>query len=146
MAKGYPDYFGYSMFPFYGAPVKIDGATGLIISTGTGNLFNVTVKGSILSGWIGVNSVDLDSLIHMYLTIDGVEMFQTTLSSMLQNNLTKEGESLIYLTRYEPETGYYALAISKGISFSSQFKLDIYNDTTGNAFGVGILYYNNVIS
>lgn len=142
MSKGYPDFFGYSMFPAYGK-MSQDNLPITGITTGdTLEAFNFNNKAVIQGGYIGIDGSTNSPFIKIRITIDGSSVFYSGLNIMFAYQLLKSESSLCYLLNYSPAYEQYAIGFKEQITVESDYKVEIVN-TSGDTLTVrGDLNYN----
>ena len=74
MAKGYPDFFGYSFFPTYG-DIITSSFDDTISSVGALNLVSLSMKGQIFSGAVHLIFANIPNVSFLQLLIDGQQNF-----------------------------------------------------------------------
>ena len=144
MARGYPDFFGFSVFPQYGPFTEEHGAPVDILAGNTRDFFELTAKGVIYDGYHRIYSCADPSNILINVTVDGDLIPSVSPDVLLRYNLTSEGDYLISLKEYNPELGEYIVALRRGTTFSGTFKTTIINDSAGDITVISILQWANL--
>ena len=88
MAKGYPDFFGTSIWPKYGTPVYTNSGLIIVPSLGTVNLISISGNGVLFSldSYLTA-AVDFESS-DLFLIVDGAVMVRSVLDpEYLQTSL-----------------------------------------------------------
>ena len=146
MARGYPDFFGYSVFPFYGTWL-LDFCNGVgILNAANADIHTLTHKAVIMGGTFEITYVTFDpSQNTMVLTIDGTTILTASAEQFRTYNQSQQGDDLFYCTHYNPESKIQVLSITPGISFGYEFKINMANATGAQFIVNGYLYYTNVL-
>lgn len=146
MAKGYPDFFGFSIFPQFGAYQFTDSGAIIVAANTFGTVFDVNSKGKIYSGFINVQTLGLadTATIFLEMTIDGQIMYSQTLDVMLQIGFTGALDVPFTLTNYNRKTNYYTFSFQSDLSFSQSVLVRIFTDATAQIFVHGYLIWAKV--
>ena len=125
MARGYPDFFGYSTFPWQGN-VRQDSATVNVLAGATQQLIMLTGKRVILNAYIGL----VGGISHLtdsaYLDIDGVQVSDLnwgTSSIRLQGQVVPTEPIIVNVIeetfRYQ---AYFAGIFTVGVSVAIRYQ------------------------
>lgn len=144
MSKGYPDFFGFSMFPFNGAVLETSGSTVIPAST-TATVFEITTKGMIFAGTCAMVTAANISKSDFFVWIDG-QLAQWF-------DLFGSGEPWFHLfdkfpirpIYYNLEDTTYIYEFRPGITFGSSFKVEYLNGDNSTSVSVGYNVYHNQI-
>lgn len=123
MAKGYPDFFGYSVFPAYGTlDFTDDGPTTFANSTVYPSV--IVGKGLLYGGFlkIALETNDPGSA-WPAIIIDSYGPVLWTIEEEMKWGYDVEGYSLIQLVGYNMETFTYNYAVKGNITFSTGISL-----------------------
>jgi len=123
MARGYPDFFGYSIFPQYGSHNQAV-FNDTIPAAGVHNLITVNGKGVLQSGYVEIwNGTDL-IYNTLYIEVDGQPYTDLSLYILLEGNFTKLLEYPFTLLKYDIEHNDFYVAINGVISFTQSLVID----------------------
>jgi len=142
MAKGYPDFFGFSTYPWYGAITR-DYAERPNLATGAEHSIHaIAAKGVCLGGQFSVVLLNLNpDGVSPRLYVDGNLIFDEDLEEMFALNLTNNLDAPVYLMRYSSDLRNMALSISTNMNFNTSFALNVENLSGGNVTIYSSLYY-----
>lgn len=148
MGKGYPDFFGYSIFPQFGAFQLTESGAVVVAADSYGTIFDISAKGVVYSGYVATQTLGLadTSSIFARLTVDGQEMYSRVLDDQLAYGFTAEIDIPFVLVDYNRATNLYVFVIQQDITFSQSFKLEMYTDITAQIFCHGYLSWAKVIA
>jgi hypothetical protein len=142
MARGYPDFFGSSVFPGYGSPLSVVTLAHVINAGDDYNAVDLACKGSTGPGFIMLaDCVTIDD-IAVRVTIDGVLHFLIGLDNFFNILSPIDRNHPLALTYLNREAQRVVLSIAPGIPFGQTFVI-----TVGNGLGwpieasVELLYY-----
>jgi len=124
MAKGYPDFFGQSIFPIYGS-LNVDEDVSDLTGTESAILHQITGKGSIVGGSVTITAVDKGFAPNasINLSVTGAGYFIIYCSSLLRPEFL-HGYSTIFKTlSYDIVTGIFSFEVTKEINFVDGFSL-----------------------
>ena len=144
MAKGYPDFFGHSVFPQLGSFINESEGPDVIANGDTHDVFSISGKGCVYDGYHRIYLCTDFSLTSVRLTIDGVASQWAALDTLLEYRFTQEGEYIYTLQQYCPEDQQAIIAIRDEITFATDFKSEIRNLTGFNISAVSVFYYAKV--
>ena len=144
MAKGYPDYFGQSVWPKHGSMRTDDELVGVIAGLDTETILLATGLGVLHGATIFINSTVLPAGIEFILTVDGIIVYQNFLLRIFQYFRDTPADIIISCTEYDIENGSYSVVINGGISFISSFRVQIHNWGGANINDTAEIYYYHV--
>lgn len=146
MSKGYPDFFGYSIFPQFGV-YQIEHKVGFNIPADSwGTVFEISAKGKVYGGSIGMTTTDKTNVIVPRLTIDGYSTIYPSIHLMLRYGMTKVFDMPFILSEYDPEQMYYTLMIQADMTFASEFKVEIYASAIAAVTAFGDLFWAKLVA
>lgn len=122
MARGYPDYFGQSIFPAKGAYTKNAGSNA-VNTDAEFTLRTVLGQGVLFGGYFNSTDADMHKDDQVNLYVDGNRVTIGILSFLFDNKIWRPNESPIYITCYDEITPQYAIGISSGIVFTTSLHL-----------------------
>jgi len=146
MAKGYPDYFGQSIWPKYGTMFRQGVISPVIIPGATGDIFSLSRKAIAYGGVIECLGLNVDVFdIVVRVQIDGSLIIQRTPNNMMDYGETGESLSPVTLSVYNKTELRFSLQVQRDISFMTNFRIYLTNTSVANlGFGGGLYYYTQV--
>ena len=144
MAKGYPDFFGFSMFPYHGTSF-IDSALHVVSPGDIDTLVSLDFKGIVTGGHLHIQVVASDQLYQVNLTVDGSLICEVEgLNEQWVDNALLTGAPMRTILRsYQLKTANIELA--GAVSFQSEYKLSLWNnDPTRDVTCNSRLYYHHI--
>jgi len=146
MAKGYPDFFGQSVFPHYGALQQIAG-DDILIGVATSTLINLEMKGSIQSGNVNWTQMvaGYENAYVFQIWVDGTLVEQVTMDH-LQYGYTISAKAMIFRTLvYDEVHPMYECEIAAPITFINSFQLRAQcMSALGSYVAYGQLFYYEI--
>lgn len=143
MGKGYPDYFGYSVFPQFGT-FKNEAIAVAIAGGATETIIDITNKGKIYSGYIDISITRLQEAF-LNLTVDGTTLAYLTPFAMKTRDFRGGLDLPFILSYYDVIAGMCTVVFQTDITFISQYKLEIQNTTAFVANITGNVLWANVV-
>lgn len=135
MPRGYPDYFGMSIFPKYGLNSQETGVKAC--APGYTTLFTVSGKGRSSGGTIIIYDDDFSVSDQLLIDIDGNNIMIQMISKLYEYNLTDDDCDFIRLKTYKTSTiKTIVMTFVKGITFDQSFS------TRYRVMGVGNVQVN----
>jgi len=142
MAKGYPDFFGFSMFPYYG-PIYEAHDTGTAPSGGSDTIVSVTSKGVLRAGWINCTDTDWDTSSHIDIVADGQTVFQLFFETKPDLDKAYGLRVPMQWTHFSKVSGVFRAHLTVDISFQSSIALEVAQPIGASALTVyGQVFYN----
>jgi hypothetical protein len=143
MPRGYPDFFGMSIFSKYGVLVRAP--FGLADADAVAHtVLTVTGKGIISSGYLTVSGPTNPTGLTVLLNVDSGQLT----SGLFNNNFGFKGwlmNSLsLAVVQYNTIDGVYSMAIRPGITYDTGFSLIVQNATGGNSSWSGEVCYQSI--
>ncbi len=147
MSKGYPDFFGYSIFPNYGNFQLTDSGAVIIPADSWGTIFNISAKGKIYSGYVGIQDLGLadTATIIARLTVDGDVMFSRSLDDLLNHGFVGDLDIPFSLTYYSKVNNFFVVTFPLDITFANSYKLEYFTDASAQIFVHGYLNWSRVL-
>jgi len=148
MARGYPDFFGQSIFPKYGLPVHELKPVAVVAAGDTEIIFNVVGKGRTYGGWIRwYGTDDVFRTTKLIVTIDAVVQTFLTPYLELDRNISSRTAQTFALTGYEVDDLHENVVYTgeKDWTFEQTFVVTLVNDTAANITVVGSFDWSQVI-
>lgn len=128
MAKGYPDFFGVSVFRQYGSFQRKGEDLALVPAGDIETVLTITGKGEIYFGQITLGGIDSPELVIPKITIDGSEFSLGTLFYLHSMGDMKANAYPVSCFVYDTEYNQYALALTGGITFVDSYVISIQNN------------------
>ena len=130
MARGYPDFFGFSVFPFYGSTLETGGLKTAPFGVETA-LVTVAGKGQIYNCEYLTQDADAVNLDAVRLYVDGIAISGDSFQQQYTRNKHMMIPGEMIATCYDPNTPRYAGFIQGSIPFGMSAQLR-YNSTGVN--------------
>jgi hypothetical protein len=122
MPRGYPDWFGQPQFPQYGS--VSEAKAEITIATGTETtLVTISGKGRIYGGVVLCASGNVKNADYVKLYVDDVLLISICFYDLTWYGLYPDGDSPLYIIRYDETTPKMIAGIRKDITFSKSFKI-----------------------
>jgi len=144
MAKGYPDFFGYSIFPQYGAPKIYEGSIAAQPANTWDDLVVINAKGRILSGYFGAYTVGDEANARFKLTVDADEWEMYSFEGMFRTSLVKGVNFPIQCTHYNDVAGLYRFSIQPELSFVTLFKIEAQSPPANTMDSGAVIFWSQV--
>ena len=145
MARGYPDFFGYSVFPYSGINTFQPVLVGHIDAPGAEDIFSINVKGIVRGGFFSLQDAESPQIITIDATVDGVAIGGWRLDLMRGFNIQEPDLSLTYFSVYNPDLSFYALGITPEVSFGQDYSVRVQNLGAVEVIVQGALFYTWII-
>ena len=126
MAKGYPDFFGFSMFPHYGS-VFFDSGGGVVAGGDTTGIFTVSIKGQILSLYLKLSTIDDFGQAHAGVIIDGTPADMLILSAFNGYAVRNYSPFILVPVVYDITAEVVVFSINPGVTFNQSFGVELRN-------------------
>lgn len=132
MARGYPDFFGYSTFPKYGQIVLCAEESGGIGAGVTDIMFQANFKGRTYGGLF-----DLTCTLHApanytpYVIVDGVTFQSYSIQHLLNNSYNQEIGLVLQLVNYNVGDIVYSFLIKPDYTFDTHIEIGLANTSAG---------------
>ena len=129
MARGYPDYFGQSMWPKYGAPLMDSAEEIGMANLATKTLHSIAAQGVLYDLTVLISgSSSIDGAI-FYLKIDGEEITRWAPNSAYERFYHITGTEAIVVEVIDFETRMMIVRLRRELPFRSSVVLTVYNGT-----------------
>lgn len=128
MAKGYPDFFGFSIFMQYGSFRRKDEDLALVPAGDDETVLTISSKGQIYFGRIGLSGIDTPSLVTPTITIDGAAFSLGTLFNMHARGDLHGNAYPCELFVYDVVYNVYEMDVKFGLTFVDSFVVSIQNN------------------
>jgi len=124
MAKGYPDFFGFSMFPFYGPIQRVSGFD-TIDTVAYHTVIDVNAKGTIQSGFVKLDTITAMTGFPIYCTIDTETLYYLRYTHVWATNALGTVDSPIRITYVSENRMGMIIEIREGVTFNNQFRIQV---------------------
>ena len=145
MARGYPDFFGTSVFPMYGVNGIQHRLIANIAPGATRTIFDlggkVVCQGGFLS-WIMDDSVGASQIL---LFLDGINIFGQSLSNMIEYQGAGPLAFPWYIMRYSPHEDTYAIGFYGPYTVGTGWRIDMINASTLGCPLNGNFWYCSIV-
>jgi len=111
---------------------RLSGVGGLGWST----VFDASGKGIIYGGYFNTNK----SAAYARITIDGTITTLPTFALQNTTGLIKTNQDLSIITKYDDAGKNFTCAFMGGITFETQYKMELYFPAAGTLYNYGLLY------
>lgn len=128
MAKGYPDFFGFSVFMQYGSFQRKAEDLNLVEDGDTETVLTISGKGKIYFGQLTLSGIDSPDLVTPIITIDGSVFSLGTLFYLHSLGDMKGSAFPVSVFVYDAVYNVYALSMEGGITFVDSFSIAIENN------------------
>ena len=136
MARGYPDYFGYSTFFKYGQLQTPAPLVAAVLAGDTNDIWHLDYKGRTYSGWLRLTFLaDPANLVTTFCSIDGNEGYRLNTMLTWAYHLSAPGLGPLELIYYDDVGTTIVYRIANNWSFDSNFTISVENLT---AAGIAI--------
>ena len=127
MAKGYPDFFGTSIWPKYGAPIRT-GAGSVNVPAGTGvDIIDISSTGVFFFANIVLTTVGDYALSHIDLEIDDQLMWSWWIDFDKLPTSLGGAQELMAITYCNKVNSYIYVVLSREIPFQHRIKIQVTN-------------------
>ena len=144
MARGYPDFFGVSTFPYYG-PAYRQGSLEVIIPAGDDlYLFHILNKSVLRAGYLHIAKYDNPDNVIILTGFDGVAATQLHLKDLFDRKVFSPHMADLYLTEYDQDGMVATIGIKEDMSIGTEYLFKIWNAGATDMEVDGALYYSVV--
>lgn len=145
MARGYPDFFGYSVFPGPGTGASSGGGVTAVAAGATETLIELNLKGSVFGGHLYGDDLGPNGLYNIRVIVDGITIDDCWLNNMYLLGEHHDTGFLLALYYYNKEDNDFALRVVEDLSFGYQFKLACQNADVNDVNMTTYIYYYRVV-
>lgn len=144
MAKGYPDFFGMTLYPQVRIFTQIT-LTDKVIATGAIDFaYKATGIGISYDGFVIIDCAGDPDGLTIQVVLDGVGIASLTLTDLLNNTMTHDDDYPFVLKQYNKGTGQYGISLKGGLNFSSYYWVQCWNTSGNDATLNGRFYWYEV--
>ncbi len=143
MARGYPDFFGYSIFPKYGTAELANSFGAIGSGAGEGDMLSITGKGKLLSGFIRIimGGVWVNNTINVY--IDGIQVTTFSITDWHNYSFIHLTSAPIFLSYYNNADLYFFFIPNDNVTYGVSFRVGLVNTSGANSnFYTAISHYS----
>jgi len=144
VARGYPDYGMSPVLPFAKIFATQDALVTTVPHSSYKEIYSITAKGIIESGYLVITGSALPYLVSMYLYIDGILMSPQALSGLMARRITAETTWPYYITYYDDQGRYYVVSFREGRSFGASWTLGLNNLDAVDLSVSGQIHYSHI--
>ena len=126
MARGYPDYFGQSMWPKYGTPFYQTGSSDV----GAGELdwiCRTTIQGVLVFASCTISGIDASADFTIYLDVDDETVSMIEYGNAIANGILIPTTELWVCVQYDKLAGLYSLILRREVSCRTSFDITLDN-------------------
>jgi len=145
MPRGYPDYFGQSIFPKYGGFKTYQHSELNLSSVNYTTIVNVTAKGKIYDGYLCFVGTAMDVFAKLKVTIDGAVTQETTLDFLLNRFWSFSNRGILNIIAWNDEDEYYYVQVGKDITFEQSYKIEAKGTNDNSLNCTSVIYYAQVV-
>ena len=144
MARGYPDFFGFSTFPCHGELIRQGELFPTIPNGATRTMQELTFKSVIAGGWFRIEDWGNLAWPIVQVILDGNEVYYETVGSDLEDQLRQGPNNVIIVHEYTVDKPSFAAHWRKDFSIGHQLQLNIGNATGADIDYSGGLWYSPI--
>ena len=145
MAKGYPDFYGFSVFPKWG-PVVLDLVDVVICIPGvTTTIHEVAGKGVITGGFCTPIGDFIAAPPVLTLSIDNEPPMLITVLNLWVSEVFSPSVGPIYLSDYRMDGTTMGFCFSPGVTFDESYTFTFLHNEVGNKNVHSLLFYTRIL-
>lgn len=144
MAQGYPDFFGFSVFPQYGPYRFEDPLIVGLLAGNSGNLFEVSGKGVLVGGFIYVSGTADHGNLHIQLTADGEGSYDYVFTYFQVYGFNYPQVGNFYASWFSESDKDYLIHPSPGLTFGQSLVIGMSNASAANITIASNLWWQQV--
>lgn len=144
MSRGYPDFFGQSVFTKYGQFYHDYDDNMGIVDGENYEFIEILGKGMIYSQMLYFTNVSNPALAYLGFEIDGLTAMEYYFNDFIVKGLTGLSDFQINAMRYDTSGQVFSFALKGGFTFDFQFRSYVKNETGFNIKGRSVLNYSSV--
>ena len=145
MAKGYPDFFGFSIFSQYGSFQMGEYLLAASLANSTTTIFNLEGKGKVYSARLHSNIAVDPSNLAVQVIVDGITTGAHGIKTLLKYGIRGSLDMPFVVTEYDEAFPQFTLVIQQDISFVSSFVVQFVLGALGGASFWGECHWAKVI-
>jgi len=144
MPRGYPDYFGHSIFPKYGS-AQWKWGVEIVPSLSTVEIVKVTGKGVLTGGWVYLTEQVGHEADDILLYVDGRSLVSGAWKLFFEYSFTSGCNYFFTVSRFNNIEGNFTGFFNKEYSFEQGLILKYTASAVGDSIVHGALGYYNII-
>ena len=125
MAKGYPDYFGFSFFPTYGSITRLNTGSVVFQPGESKYIIDLTFHGLIMGGYLRFYNVANPNYVRLTIYRDNSPAIVKMLHEFYSYGFTNYCDEILYLRVYRVSEGQYVLCYDRNYPIEEKFRLRI---------------------
>jgi len=144
MPRGYPDYFGQSIFPKYGT-ITIDDQVVNCPQGVVTTIHNIEGKGRIYGGAFATGAGTPDTTDELQIIIDGITLFNITMYDFWDIFSPVEDHLPMRFLYYDTGSPKFRLAYIKDFTYEKSFVIKYKSKAVGGVFIISRYIYANIV-
>ena len=145
MAKGYPDFFGYSTFPQFGRMLYTLINANCPSGGVTTDVISIVGKGRTYTGYFSIDLGDNTGVgFNVRVEIDGQTYRMNNIRTDFTANIASVPDALLRLVYYDERGGSCFYTIAKDWTFSQSFIIQVTNGGGAAAAVFGAFHYASI--
>lgn len=142
MARGYPDFYGQSAFPWLGEALHLDAPAVPVASLATVSVFLLNARAVLHGGSLMIDAAAFDGPITLTQDFEGVQLAAWDINTLFSFGVQHNGYFPWRLTRYDLELNIFCVSFSPQTSIGQSMELSLTNFTSGAVTLQGIFWYS----
>ncbi len=144
MSKGYPDFFGFSFFPYHGSTFVVE-LDDTVANGNTVDVLDLALKGILRRGHLDVVFVAFTDEVLIRVFVDGNAVELIASLDVLDVNLASGKSDIFTLKRVSAELLYMSWELVGEFSFQDSMKITVQNNSiANNVFIESRFHYNKI--
>ena len=140
MAKGYPDFFGYSVFPDYGPAIQ-EHEAGVTVAPATTLALELTGKGTLHGARVTLLAAGGLENVTLSIQFDSQDTVSENLSTQVVRQPFMGTVPWIFqIINYNLLLDYAAVIVNGGVSFVSNLKMYVGNAAVNTTYVIDLLW------
>ena len=145
MARGYPDYFGQSMYLRMGK-VELYHGVGIVCAFGAvTHILDVDNRMMIKACRIILQDIAEPDSVNIEVTIDADVAADDSIDTFYTNNVTKPDQGLIYCVVYAPALERYVLQFSMDLTIDTNILINVNNVSAADCTAEIMYLYGHIL-
>ena len=144
MAKGYPDFFGFSMFPFYGSLLD-DMSIGVLSAGETDDVTSISGKNHIFGGYARLFNVADPTDLNIKIITDSVTIQDFSYQALLGAQESNKPYAAGVVTLASYEAALIVIRFLGGFTVEDEYIIRMKNNGAYSMNGAGELYYSPIV-
>ena len=127
MARGYPDYFGTSIWPKYGSPLYAS-YSDVVAAATTVKVLELAVQGVLLYAHVFIEDITDFTKVKVRPLLDSVSGYQLQIAELLSLGFVVGVRNPLVLASYNGNAGSVCLYVPIEIPFHEGFAIEVFNN------------------